>query len=113
DVGSGKTMVSFIAALGLISCGFQVAMMAPTELLAKQHYENFRKFFADIKTTLLTSSTEQKGIVKSSIQNHEVEMIFGTHSLASEDVTFANLGMVMIDEQHKFGVDIRHQLINK
>ncbi len=113
DVGSGKTMVSFLAALGMISSGYQVAMMAPTELLAKQHYENFTQYFKDVPTTLLTSSTDQKESVKENIKNGQVKMIIGTHSLASDDVIFNQLGMAIIDEQHKFGVDVRHQLINK
>src|SRR5690606_15486868 len=72
-----------------------------------------KTYFKDVPTTLLTGSTEGKDAVKEMIKNHQVQMVFGTHSLASEDVLFAKLGMVVIDEQHKFGVDVRHQLINK
>src|SRR5690606_12614443 len=113
DVGSGKTIVAFIAALGMISAGYQVAMMAPTEILARQHFENFNKLFQDVDSTLLTSSIKDKKAVQDFIKSGKPKMIFGTHVLGMEGTEFNKLGLVIIDEQHKFGVELRDSLVNK
>lgn len=113
DVGSGKTFVGFIAALGMITAGYQVAFMAPTEILARQHFDNFNKYFSEIKSVLLTSSVSNKKDILETIENGKTKIIFGTHSLASEQTKYHKLGLVIIDEQHKFGVEVRDQLISK
>jgi ATP-dependent DNA helicase RecG len=113
DVGSGKTVVAFIAALGLISAGYQVAFMAPTELLARQHYQRFVELFSDVKTVLYTGSSKGKDSIEDEIMMNQTSMIFGTHALANKDLRFGNLGLVIIDEQHKFGVEVRQRLISK
>ncbi len=113
DVGSGKTVVAFLAAIGMISDNYQVALMAPTEILARQHYENFKKLFPNIKSLFLTSSLKDKNKIIEDINNIETKIIFGTHILASDNVVFNNLGLIIIDEQHKFGVEIRNKLIQK
>ena len=113
DVGTGKTFVTFIAALGSISAGYQVAFLAPTEILARQHYENFNKYFGHVSSRLITSSIKDKLDVIEAIQTKDVQIVFGTHILSSEKVLFNNLGLVIIDEQHKFGVETRDTLIKK
>lgn len=113
DVGTGKTFVTFIAALGAISAGYQVAFLAPTEILARQHYENFNKYFSHIKNGLLTSSLKQKDETMDQLHSNDLQIIFGTHILSTQKVLFYNLGLVVIDEQHKFGVDTRESLIKK
>ncbi|MGA0351451.1 MAG: DEAD/DEAH box helicase [Acholeplasmataceae bacterium] len=112
DVGSGKTIVAFILAIAFIQKGYQVAFMAPTEILAKQHYESFNQLF-DITNVLLTGSTKNKKRIKSDIEQHRIMIIFGTHALISKDVHFKRLGLVIIDEQHKFGVSTRQALVKK
>ena len=106
-------MVAFIAALGLISAGYQVAFMAPTELLARQHYQRFVELFSDVKTVLYTGSSKGKDSIEDEIMMNQTSMIFGTHALANKDLRFGNLGLVIIDEQHKFGVEVRQRLISK
>lgn len=113
DVGSGKTFVTFIAVLGMITAGYQVAFMAPTELLAKQHHENFNKYFSDIESCILTSSSKDKSSLLDEVSTGLIKVVFGTHMLALDATKFNNLGLVIIDEQHKFGVDIRDNLIRK
>ncbi len=113
DVGSGKTFVAFIAALGMITAGYQVAFMAPTEILARQHFDNFKRYFNDIKACVITSSIKDKQNIIDDIKEGKYQFIFGTHVLASNTVMFDNLGLVIIDEQHKFGVEVRDQLIQK
>lgn len=112
DVGSGKTNVAFIGMLGMINAGYQSALMAPTEILAKQHYENFTKLYPDIPSVFITSQSKQKDQILKDIQTGAYKVIFGTHILGLS-VEFSNLGLVIIDEQHKFGVEIRDQLIKK
>lgn len=112
DVGSGKTIVGFLTAIMWIQKGYQVAMMAPTEILAQQHYDSFTSLF-DISVVCLTSSTKDKRHIINNINNNQTSFIIGTHAIVSEDVTFSNLGLVIVDEQHKFGVNIRKQLLNK
>lgn len=113
DVGSGKTFVAFLSALGAITAGYQVAFMAPTEILAKQHYENFKNLFPDISINFLSSTVKNKKEVLFNLENGSTKILFGTHSLASDSTIYHNLGLVIIDEQHKFGVETREQLINK
>ena len=114
DVGSGKTIVSFIAIYANYLAGYQSALLAPTEILAKQHYDNIKNIL-DIKVELLTSSTKKKdreNIIKK-LKNNELDCIIGTHSIINEEVEFNNLGLVITDEQHRFGVNQRKNLQNK
>ena len=116
DVGSGKTIVSLISALNVIESGYQVALMAPTEILASQHYFLAKKIFPpEIRIDLLTSKTDPK--YKKEIQKKakelKINMIFGTHSLFQKKMQFGNLGYIIIDEQHKFGVKQRKELSDK
>lgn len=117
DVGSGKTIVSLISILNVIKNGYQAALMAPTEILASQHYEEASKFLNkfNINIELLCGSTtaKNKRIIKNKINNGEVELVIGTHALLENDVSFKNLGLVVTDEQHRFGVIQRSRLINK
>lgn len=117
DVGSGKTAVC--AALSYICAknGYQTALMAPTEVLAEQHLETFNKFFenTDLKIELLTGSTtkKQKQIIKDALKSGNIDIIIGTHALLTDDVEFNNLGLVITDEQHRFGVNQRGKLSSK
>lgn len=113
DVGSGKTIVVAIAIYGAKTAGFQSAIMAPTEVLANQHYEYFVKSFPQIKTCLLTGSTKNKEELKEKIKNNEYDLVVGTHALITDDTKFSNLGFVVIDEQHRFGVLARKKLEDK
>ena len=113
DVGSGKTMVSALAIYAVITAGQQVAFMAPTELLAKQHYTFFKAFLSDVSVGLLTSQTSNKTAFKADILDQHYDLIIGTHALITDDVIFNDLGLVVIDEQHKFGVETRQLLIDK
>lgn len=117
DVGSGKTIVAILSAIIAFKNGYQVAFMTPTEILAIQHFENYKKFFYDlnIKSSLLTGSTsslEKKKIYKDLIEN-KIDIIFGTHSLFQEKVDFNKLGLIITDEQQRFGVYQRKQLVDK
>ncbi|WP_231834337.1 helicase-related protein [Candidatus Phytoplasma mali] len=111
DVGSGKTIIAFLSAFGVITAYKQVLMMAPTEILAQQHYLNFNKMFPGVKSVILTSKNKKKEILKKQIKNNEIQMIIGTHILANID--FFSLGLVIIDEQHKFGLEIKQKAIFK
>ncbi len=117
DVGSGKTVVA--AALCYIAAknGYQSALMAPTEILAEQHYKTFLGLTqnTDIKCALLTGSTtkKQKGEIKQKLKNGEIDVVIGTHALIVNDVEFQNLGIVITDEQHRFGAAQREKLENK
>lgn len=117
DVGSGKTVVAALAALQAIENNFQVVFMAPTEILAEQHELNFEKWFTPlgIKLAWLSSklTKKQRDQQLASISNGEAQFIIGTHALFQRDVAFHNLGLVIIDEQHRFGVDQRMTLRNK
>jgi ATP-dependent DNA helicase RecG len=116
DVGSGKTIVSLISSLNVINSGFQVALMAPTEILARQHYVLAKKIFPkDISIELLSSKSEnieKKRIVKS-LEDNTIDIVFGTHAIFQKKIIFSNLGYIIIDEQHKFGVRQRKLLSDK
>lgn len=117
DVGSGKTIVSFIAMLANYFSGYQSALMAPTEILATQHYKNLVNFIndSDIKIELLTGSTSKKDKLRiySGLKDGSISMVVGTHALIQDDVVYNNLGLVITDEQHRFGVHQRANLQNK
>ncbi len=116
DVGSGKTIVSLIAALNTIKSGYQVALMVPTEILAKQHYNFSSNFFkSDIKVKLLTGKTNPKNKKKilKNLEENKINLIIGTHALFQKKIKFRRLGLIIIDEQHKFGVNQRKELSDK
>ena len=117
DVGSGKTILSFIAASDVVSSNHQVAFMAPTEILANQHYQLAKKLFKGTNVTLniLTGKTnyKEKNKILSMLENKDINFIFGTHSLFQNKIKFSNLGLIIIDEQHKFGVNQRLKLAKK
>ena len=117
DVGSGKTAVAAACCFNAVKNGYQAAMMAPTEILAEQHFATFSKFFenTDIKVALLTGSVskKKKDSLKSALENGEIDIIVGTHALLSDNVYFCKLGLVITDEQHRFGVVQRSTLSDK
>jgi ATP-dependent DNA helicase RecG len=120
DVGSGKTVVATIATLMAIQGGYQAAFLVPTEILAKQHHDrissqmkNLELRSQDIKVRLLTSTTSGKDDVYQDIKTGKIDLVIGTHALLEEEVKFKNLGLVVIDEQHKFGVSQRALLPQK
>jgi len=117
DVGSGKTIVAFEAAIIAIENGYQVALMAPTEILAQQHYFSARRILenAGYRTVLLTGSLEndRKREIRRHISQGNAQLIIGTHALLQEKVEFGNLGLVIVDEQHRFGVLQRLKLMKK
>ena len=117
DVGSGKTAVAMCAAYKAVKSGYQVAVMAPTAILAKQHYENFQKILdtCNIKCELLVSGTakKQKEKILEELKKGEINIIIGTHALLQENVEFCNLGLVITDEQHRFGVRQRSVINSK
>lgn len=117
DVGSGKTIVAFLAMYYNSICGYQSALMAPTEILAIQHYNNIKEVFKDlnIEIALLTGSIskKEKQDIYKRLENGEISVVIGTHALIQEDVKYGNLGLVITDEQHRFGVNQRANLKNK
>ena len=117
DVGSGKTIVAFEAAIIAIENGYQVAFMAPTEILAQQHYFSARQILekAGYRIVLLTGSLEQdrKRLVRQHIARGNAQLVIGTHALIQDRVEFENLGLVIVDEQHRFGVMQRLKLMKK
>ena len=117
DVGSGKTIVSFIGMLANHYSGYQSALMAPTEILATQHYNNLKNFLegTDINVELLTGSTTKKDKqqIYKGLKDGSISMVVGTHALIQEEVEYCNLGLVITDEQHRFGVHQRANLQNK
>ena len=115
DVGSGKTIVSFIALYMNYLAGYQGSLMAPTEILSIQHYENIKKILPNLTVALLTGKTKQKEKkeILDRLKNNKIDIIIGTHSLISENVVYNNLGLVITDEQHRFGVNQRANLKNK
>ncbi|MBQ3034237.1 MAG: ATP-dependent DNA helicase RecG [Deferribacterales bacterium] len=117
DVGSGKTIVAFIAAAAAADNGYQTVLIAPTEVLAEQHFFNMQKFFKDSKypICLLTGSVGKKDKIetKNLIASGIIKFIIGTHALLEENVEFSRLGLVIVDEQHRFGVRQRKSLMDK
>ena len=117
DVGSGKTIVCLVAAANVIQSNFQTVFMAPTEILARQHYNLAKKIFSDtnINIEILTSKmiSSDKKVILDKLKNGKINLLIGTHSLFQKNVTFKNLGLAIIDEQHKFGVKQRIDLAKK
>ena len=117
DVGSGKTMVAVLTALIAIGNGYQACIMAPTEVLAQQHYKNIQKFLAptNVKSALLTGSTKtsERREIHAGLADGSIGIIVGTHALIEDNVVFNNLGLAIIDEQHRFGVEQRAKLWRK
>ena len=117
DVGSGKTMVAVLTALIAVGNGFQTCIMAPTEVLAQQHYKNIQKFLAPtgVKSAILTGSskTAERREVHAGLEDGSIGVIVGTHALIEDNVIFRNLGLAIIDEQHRFGVEQRSKLWRK
>ena len=117
DVGSGKTMVAAIAMYLAVKNGYQAALMAPTTILANQHYIELSNYFSklNIKVEIMTSSTtkRQKEKIINALKNKEIDIIIGTHSILEDNVEFNNLGLVVTDEQHRFGVKQRMKLSAK
>lgn len=117
DVSSGKTIVAFIISYALYTGGYQTSFMAPTEVLARQHYKNALELFKDtnFKIGLLTGkmTLKEKRKVYEKIEKNEIDMLIGTHALISDKVVWNNLGLVITDEQHRFGVNQRQTLKNK
>ncbi len=115
DVGSGKTVVATMAAYAAIKAGAQVALLAPTAILATQHYEGIKQLLEPFRITvaLLTGATKDKKNLKTNIKNGKINLVIGTHALLTDDTEFANLGLAIIDEQHRFGVEQRQKLMLK
>lgn len=117
DVGSGKTVVAMCAAYKAVKCGYQAAIMAPTAILATQHLENFKKILEEleIKCELLISgiTKKKKEELLERLANGEIDILIGTHALIEENVVFKNLGLVVTDEQHRFGVKQRTKIAEK
>ncbi|WOO89137.1 ATP-dependent DNA helicase RecG [Mollicutes bacterium LVI A0078] len=115
DVGSGKTIVSLIYALAVLNNGGQVAFMLPTEILAKQVFSIIQQLLPNYQSDLLVSSVKpsHKKLLKARLQTGSLDIVVGTHALIEDDVEFSNLRLVIIDEQHRFGVNQRDTLVNK
>ena len=115
DVGSGKTIISFLALYMNYLSGYQGVLMAPTEILIKQHYENIKKILTDLNIEILTGSTAKKDRDKiiENLKKGQIDILLSTHSVLNDDVVFKNIGLVVTDEQHRFGVNQRKNLQNK
>ncbi|WP_371194776.1 ATP-dependent DNA helicase RecG [Glaciecola sp. SC05] len=117
DVGSGKTLVAALSALSVIAAGYQVALMAPTELLAEQHAKNFKDWFTPLGIKVGWLAGKLKGKVRNetleSLQNGDIQMLVGTHAIFQDAVNYKNLALVIVDEQHRFGVHQRLSLRKK
>ena len=117
DVGSGKTVIAIIAAYKAVKCGYQAAIMAPTAILASQHLESFNQILSkyNIKCDLLIGSVtkKQKELKLEQLKNGEIDILIGTHALLEDNVVFKNLGLVVTDEQHRFGVRQRSTIASK
>jgi ATP-dependent DNA helicase RecG len=116
DVGSGKTIVSLLSAINTINSGFQVALMAPTEILAKQHFNLAKKIFPKkFNIELVSGKTDykKKKDIYKELALHNIDLLFGTHTLFQNKINFKKLGLIIIDEQHKFGVNQRKKLSDK
>lgn len=117
DVGSGKTVVASVAIYKATTCGYQSVLMAPTEILAKQHYHTFQEFFKkfDFRIVFLSSSTLNKDKIQilKDLELGKIDILVGTHAVIQEHIKFAKLGLVITDEQHRFGVNQRAALVEK
>ena len=117
DVGSGKTIISILAMYVNYLSGYQSALMVPTEILANQHYENFKNLLEgyNIEIALLTGSTKksEKNKIYDRLKSGKINMVIGTHAIIEDDIKYNNLGLVITDEQHRFGVNQRNNLRNK
>lgn len=117
DVGAGKTLVAALTACYALDSGWQVALMAPTEILAEQHFFNFQKWFqplgVEVGWLVGKQSAKERSQMLKAINENEVQIVIGTHALFQDAVQFAKLGLVIIDEQHRFGVEQRLRLTNK
>lgn len=115
DVGSGKTIISFLALYMNYLSGYQGVLMAPTEILIKQHYENIKKILTDLNIEILTGSTTKKARDKiiENLKSGKIDILLSTHSVLNDDIVFKNIGLVVTDEQHRFGVNQRKNLQNK
>ena len=117
DVGSGKTIVSVLSILNVIKSGYQCALMSPTEILAKQHYSLIKKIFKNenFEIEFLSGKTEYKSrkVILTNLTNGKIKLLIGTHALFQKKINFQKLGLVVIDEQHKFGVKQRSDLAKK
>ena len=117
DVGSGKTMVAVLTALIAVGNGYQACIMAPTEVLAQQHFKNISRYLepAGVRTALLTGSsrTAERREIHAGLEDGSIGIIVGTHALIEDDVLFRNLGLAIVDEQHRFGVEQRAKLWRK
>jgi ATP-dependent DNA helicase RecG len=113
DVGSGKTVVAAMAMMSVVKAGYQCALMSPTEILTKQHFENLRELLQDLRIELLVGSMQEKDKknVRENLLLGLTDVVIGTHALIQDSVQFQNLGLAVIDEQHRFGVDQRARLI--
>ena len=116
DVGSGKTIVSLLSAYNTVNSGFQVSVMAPTEILAKQHFDLAKKLLPkNLKLEFISGKSElkKKKAILDKLSNHQIDIIFGTHAVFQKKVNYKKLGLIIIDEQHKFGVNQRKKLSDK
>ena len=117
DVGSGKTIVALIAAYKCVKCGYQAAIMAPTAILASQHLESFNEILSSfgIRCELLISgiTKKKKEDILQRLENGDIDIVIGTHALLEDNVVFKNLGLVVTDEQHRFGVRQRSVITEK
>ena len=116
DVGSGKTIIALLSAYNTINSGYQVAFMAPTEILARQHYNLAKEIFPNnIKIELISGKSDYKNkkIILEKLKNNKIDIIFGTHAIFQKKVSYKKLGLIIIDEQHKFGVNQRKKLSDK
>ncbi len=116
DVGSGKTIIALLSAYNTINSGYQVAFMAPTEILARQHYNLAKEIFPGGKKIELISGKsdyKNKKIILEKLKNNKIDILFGTHAIFQKKVSYKKLGLIIIDEQHKFGVNQRKKLSDK
>ncbi len=116
DVGSGKTIIALLSAYNVINSGYQVAFMAPTEILARQHYNLANEIFPNnIKIELISGKSDYKNkkLILEKLKSNKIDIIFGTHAIFQKKVSYKKLGLIIIDEQHKFGVNQRKKLSDK
>ena len=117
DVGCGKTVCAALLAAAFVGSGFQVAVMAPTQVLAKQHYETMKEFFSDASVNIAyldsTLKKKDRAMIVSQIKNGEISFIIGTHACIAKDVEYKNLALTIVDEEHKFGVKQRAAIVEK